>query len=209
MAQPDNNTQLSYAFKTFFERETLTGVNFNDWYCLLRIVLRVADTYDYLYKPCLDQPLETASEEDKAAWKAEYKKHNDMVINLTRILVILLGTSICIAWGRQDDHTSDWLRTVPASGLGQTMNSKIYRCVLCYRLGIPLFSISKPCSACSRVFAGDIYGDHVVPCAGIIGIKHHHNVVRDTLVDICYRSGISAGKEVDIGLDGGLPTNFL
>ncbi|GJS63275.1 hypothetical protein Tco_0677839 [Tanacetum coccineum] len=53
------------------------------------------------------------------------------------------------------------------------------------------------------VFAGDIYGDHVVSCAMIIGIKHRHNVVRDTLVDICYRSGISAGKEIDIGLDGG------
>ncbi|GKB69651.1 putative reverse transcriptase domain-containing protein [Tanacetum coccineum] len=50
------------------------------------------------------------------------------------------------------------------------------------------------------VFAGDIYGDHVVSCAGIVGIKHRHNVVRDTLVDICFRSGISAGKEVDIGL---------
>nr|GEV26440.1 hypothetical protein [Tanacetum cinerariifolium] len=56
---------------------------------------------------------------------------------------------------------------------------------------------------CSRVFNADIYGDHVVSCAGIVGIKYRHNVVRDTLVDICYRSGISAGKEVDIGLDGG------
>ncbi|GKF17078.1 hypothetical protein Tco_0061996 [Tanacetum coccineum] len=80
---------------------------------------------------------------------------------------------------QRDEHTSDWLRTVPISGLGQTMN------------------------ACSRVFAGDIYGDHTVSCVGIIGIKHCYNVVRDTLVDICYRSGISAGKEVDIGLDGG------
>ncbi|GKF73326.1 hypothetical protein Tco_0219658, partial [Tanacetum coccineum] len=44
---------------------------------------------------------------------------------------------------------------------------------------------------------------HAVSRAEIIGIKHRHNVVRDTLVDICYRSGISAGKEVDIGLDGG------
>nr|GEX47442.1 hypothetical protein [Tanacetum cinerariifolium] len=78
MAQPDNNTQLSSAFKTFFERETLTGANFNDWYRSLRIVLRVEDTYDYLYKPCPDEPLETASEEDKAAWKAKYKKHNDV-----------------------------------------------------------------------------------------------------------------------------------
>nr|GEZ97327.1 hypothetical protein [Tanacetum cinerariifolium] len=78
MAQPDNNTQLSSTFKTFFERETLTGVNFNDWYRSLRIVLRVADTYDYLYKPCPDQPLETTYEGDKTAWKAEYEKHNDV-----------------------------------------------------------------------------------------------------------------------------------
>ncbi|GJW05117.1 hypothetical protein Tco_1563973 [Tanacetum coccineum] len=111
---------------------------------------------------------------------------------------------------RRENHPSDWLRTVPISGLGQTMN------------------------ACSKVFNGDIYGDHIVSCAGIIDIKHRHNVVRDTLVDICYRSGISADltgsspltqtkmidfvpgrtvidvaqrkradKEVDIGLDGG------
>nr|GEV41183.1 invertase inhibitor [Tanacetum cinerariifolium] len=45
--------------------------------------------------------------------------------------------------------------------------------------------------------------DHAISCAGIIGIKHRHNVVRDTLVDICFRSGISASKEVDIGLNEG------
>ncbi|GKF41296.1 hypothetical protein Tco_0124638 [Tanacetum coccineum] len=98
-----------------------------------------------------------------------------------------------------EDHTSDWRRMVSIFGLGQTMNGKTYHCMLCYRLGVPLFSVSKPCSACSKVFTRDIYGDHVVSCAGIIGIKHRHNVVRDTLVDICLRSGISAGKEVDIG----------
>ncbi|GKE22882.1 hypothetical protein Tco_1434394, partial [Tanacetum coccineum] len=69
-------------------------------------------------------------------------------------------------------------------------------------LSVPLFSVTKPCSACSRVFMGDIYRDHAVSCAGIVGIKHRHNAVRDTLVDICYRSGISSGKEVDIGLGG-------
>ncbi|GJR01946.1 hypothetical protein Tco_0524930 [Tanacetum coccineum] len=101
------------------------------------------------------------------------------------------------------DHTFDWLRAVPILRLGQTMNGRTYRCVLCYRLDVPLFSVTKSCSACSRVFMGDIYGDHAVSCAGIVGIKHRHNVVRDTLVDICYRSGISSGKEVDIGLGGG------
>ncbi|GJT15865.1 putative reverse transcriptase domain-containing protein [Tanacetum coccineum] len=62
-------------------------------------------------------------------------------------ILIALWTS------QSEDHTSDWLRTFPISGLGKTMN------------------------ACSRVFAGDIYGDHVVSCA--------------------------AGNEVDNGLDRG------
>nr|GEY93407.1 RNA-directed DNA polymerase, eukaryota [Tanacetum cinerariifolium] len=59
-----------------------------------------------------------------------------------------------------------------------------------------------------RVFAGDIYGDHALSCAGIIGIKHRHNVVRDTLGDISNRSGISVGKEIDIGLDGGVTNPY-
>ncbi|GKC00733.1 hypothetical protein Tco_0986869 [Tanacetum coccineum] len=76
------------------------------------------------------------------------------------------------------DHTSDWLRTVPIYGLGQTMN------------------------ACSRILVGkevDIGLDD-------IGIKHHHNVVRDTFVDICHCSRILVGKEVDIELDEGRDT---
>nr|GEV09528.1 hypothetical protein [Tanacetum cinerariifolium] len=93
--------------------------------------------------------------------------------------------------------------TLQTKLLRQTMNGKTYSSVLCYRLGVPLFSASKPCSACSRIFVGDIYEDHVVSCVGIIRIKHRHNVVRDTLVDIYFRSGISAGKKVDVGLDGG------
>nr|GEZ31964.1 hypothetical protein [Tanacetum cinerariifolium] len=102
-----------------------------------------------------------------------------------------------------EEHASGWLRVVPISGLGQTMNGRTYRCVLCYRLGVLLFSAPKLYSACSMVFVGDIYYDHVLSCAGIIGIKHRHNVVRDTLVDICFRFGISTGKEVHIGLGGG------
>ncbi|GKG05620.1 hypothetical protein Tco_0325706, partial [Tanacetum coccineum] len=78
MAQPENNNTLNSAFKTFFEREKLTGDNFNDWYRSLRIVLRVAGTYDYLYKPCPDEPPENATENVKAAWKAEYKIHSDV-----------------------------------------------------------------------------------------------------------------------------------
>ncbi|GJU66880.1 putative reverse transcriptase domain-containing protein [Tanacetum coccineum] len=107
-------------------------------------------------------------------------------------------------WKSQmEEHTSDWLKVILISGLGQTMNGRTYRCMLCYPLGVPLFIVPKPCSACSRVFIGDIYGDHVVSFACIIGIKLWHNVVRDTLVDIRFWSGISVGKEVDIGFGGG------
>ncbi|GKB50711.1 hypothetical protein Tco_0901464 [Tanacetum coccineum] len=92
-----------------------------------------------------------------------------------------LSTRQMALWKSQmEDHTFDWLRMVSISWLGQTMNGGTY-----------------------RVFGGDIYGDHAVLCAGIVGIKNRHNIVRDTFVDICFRSGISAGKEVDIRLSDG------
>nr|GEV60014.1 hypothetical protein [Tanacetum cinerariifolium] len=124
------------------------------------------------------------------------------VTNTAKSTFSLSPRQMALWKSQMEAHTSDLLRVVPIFGLGQTMNGKTYRCVLCYRLGIPLFSVLKPCLACSRVFTGDIYGDHVVSCMGVIGIKHRHKVVCDTLVDICYRSGILAGKKVDIGLDG-------
>jgi hypothetical protein len=43
-----------------------------------------------------------------------------------------------------------------------------------------------------------------VSCPNAVGIKHRHNLVRDTLLDICFRSGNSSGKEVDIGVVDGL-----
>ena len=52
-----------------------------------------------------------------------------------------------------------------------------------------------------NLFQG-IYGNYVVSCAGIIGIKYRHNMVRNTHVDICSQSGILARKKVDIGLSG-------
>nr|GEV00728.1 actin-binding, cofilin/tropomyosin type [Tanacetum cinerariifolium] len=91
-------------------------------------------------------------------------------------------------------------------------NNNNYRCVLYYWLGYLIFCLKVVLSL--QVFTRDTYGDHVISCAGIIGIKHRHSVVRDTLVDICFRSGISTGKEVDIRLGGGCdkalrPANML
>nr|GEX68478.1 ABC transporter A family member 9-like [Tanacetum cinerariifolium] len=108
-------------------------------------------------------------------------------------------------YSQREDHTSDWLKAVPISGLGQSLKGKTYRCVLCYQLGILLFFVSKPCSSCSRVFNGDVYGDHVVSCAGIVGIKHRHNVVRDTLYRYLLSFGILTGLDVCVDMIGSSP----
>ena len=76
----------------------------------------------------------------------------------------------------------------------------MYRSMLCYRLGVPLFCTPTPCSSCSRVFEEDVFGVHAISCVGFVGIKYRHNLVRDSLLDICFRSGLSVRKEVDIGL---------
>ncbi|GJR96884.1 hypothetical protein Tco_0269058 [Tanacetum coccineum] len=110
------NNALSSAFKTFFERETLTGPNFNEWHRSLRIVLRVADTYEYLYKPCPDQPPETATAEEKAAWKAEYKKHSMW-------LVIMHGKKCHLASAKDSPLTrisSDFVEETSYALVGKT-----------------------------------------------------------------------------------------
>ncbi|GJZ03402.1 hypothetical protein Tco_0536677 [Tanacetum coccineum] len=99
-------------------------------------------------------------------------------------------------WQSQmEDHTSDWLRVVPIYGLGQTMNDKTYRCVLCYQLGDPLFSVSKSCLACSKVFTGDIYGDHAVSYADMLLNSWDEGL--DVCVDLTRSSPLTQTGMVD------------
>ncbi|GJX03296.1 hypothetical protein Tco_0189212 [Tanacetum coccineum] len=67
--------------------------------------------------------------------------HNRMLILDQHVLKVMkvqvkvskLPQTLILASSSQsqmEDHTSDWLRAVPISGLGQTMNDKTYRCVL-------------------------------------------------------------------------------
>jgi transposase InsO family protein len=72
-----NNT-IGHAFRQMFDREKLNGSNFNDWYRQLRIVLRVERRTDVLENYWPTEPAETASEQEKAFYNAEYSRYDEV-----------------------------------------------------------------------------------------------------------------------------------
>lgn len=97
----------------------------------------------------------------------------------------------------QVKHAQDYLMDVPISGVNQCLRPRQFRSVLCYRFGILLFVDNGMCSSCNRSM--DIFGDHALHCAKDVGLKFRHDLVRVITVDICYKAGVSARKEVSLG----------
>ncbi|XP_026428642.1 uncharacterized protein LOC113324540 [Papaver somniferum] len=95
-------------------------------------------------------------------------------------------------------HALDFLMAIPIVGLNQKIGARQFSAVLCYRLGIPLFELDSMCPFCKREM--DIFGDHAVHCANEVCLKFIHDLVHDTIADICYRVGLPARKEADLGL---------
>ncbi|GJS17093.1 hypothetical protein Tco_0411565, partial [Tanacetum coccineum] len=72
-------------------------------------------------------------------------------------------------------HAQDFLLTIPIDGLGQKMNHRQFRSVLCYRLTIPMFSEGSVFPICN-VHRMDKWGDHAVHCSSEVGVKFRHNL---------------------------------
>ncbi|GJS86088.1 hypothetical protein Tco_0752629 [Tanacetum coccineum] len=49
-------------FRTFFEKQKLTGINFMEWYRNLRIVLSLEDKLPFLKQPIPDMPVPPAEQ---------------------------------------------------------------------------------------------------------------------------------------------------
>ncbi|GJR72076.1 RNA-directed DNA polymerase, eukaryota [Tanacetum coccineum] len=94
-------------------------------------------------------------------------------------------------------HAQDFL-FISIDGLGQRMNHRQFRSVLCYRLVVPMFSEGSLCPSCNT-HQMDQWGDHVVHCSSEVGVKFRHNLVRVILVDICSKVGIMVRKEAPMG----------
>lgn len=45
----------------------------------------------------------------------------------------------------------------------------------------------------------DDFGDHALHCASEVRQKFRHDLVRDVISDICYKGGVAARKEVNLG----------
>ena len=59
-------------------------------------------------------------------------------------------------------HAGSWLSVVPSPALGLHLRASEFIPVVRYRLGIPLYSTSGPCPACSA--PSDRMGDHSLGC---------------------------------------------
>ena len=99
----------------------------------------------------------------------------------------------------REPHAQDFLLTIPINGLGQKINPREYRSVLCYRITIPLFIEGSLCPSCN-IAKMDMWGEDVFHYSSEFGVKFQHNLVRKMLVDICCKARISVRKEAPFAL---------
>ncbi|GJT86338.1 retrotransposon protein, putative, ty1-copia subclass [Tanacetum coccineum] len=76
MAHPVQNINHS-AFRSMFEREKLSGNNFNDWFRQLKLVLRVEKKMYVVEQPLLAAPAADSAANVLAEWNAIYDAYNE------------------------------------------------------------------------------------------------------------------------------------
>ncbi|GJV42327.1 retrotransposon protein, putative, ty1-copia subclass [Tanacetum coccineum] len=76
MALPVQNIN-HLAFRSMFEREKLSGNNFNDWFCQLKLVLRVKKKIYVIEQPISPAPAGDSEANVLAEWNAVYDAYNE------------------------------------------------------------------------------------------------------------------------------------
>ncbi|GKD70887.1 retrotransposon protein, putative, ty1-copia subclass, partial [Tanacetum coccineum] len=77
MALPAQNINHS-AFRSMFDKETLFGTNFNDWFARLKLVLRVEKKMHVIKQPLPPAPAPNSEPNVMAEWTATYDAHNEI-----------------------------------------------------------------------------------------------------------------------------------
>ena len=97
-----------------------------------------------------------------------------------------------------EPFSSAWLTPIPSHALGLTFSSLEFRCLLRWRLGLPLnpaLLSMPPCAACGE--AQDRFGDHTVCCC-MSNPYQRHQLVADALARVLRAAGLQVLREVAI-----------
>ncbi|GJX87802.1 hypothetical protein Tco_0339816 [Tanacetum coccineum] len=86
MAQPVQNINHS-AFRSMFEREKLSGNNFNDWFRQLKLVLRVEKKMFVIEQPLPAAPAANSVANVLVEWNAIYDAYNEVVCLILEVSV--------------------------------------------------------------------------------------------------------------------------
>jgi hypothetical protein len=77
-------------------------------------------------------------------------------------------------------HTGDFLNVVPSGNLGLRLRPMEFRCVVKYRLGLPIYPSHGLCPICG--LHSDVYGDHSISACGTSGEQiRRHDLLRDAV----------------------------
>ena len=90
-------------------------------------------------------------------------------------------------------HAGSWLSVVPSPALGLHMRPSEFIPVVKYRLGIPVYSTSGLCPACSA--PSDRMGDHSLGCRTTGDRIARHNMLRDVLFEAAASADLGPSKE--------------
>ncbi|GJZ81159.1 hypothetical protein Tco_0646153 [Tanacetum coccineum] len=87
MALPAQNINHS-VFRSMFEREKLSGLNFNDWFCSLKLVLRVEKKLSIIEQPIPSVLAANSTDQAFAEWNAIYDAHKEVDCLMLRSMMI-------------------------------------------------------------------------------------------------------------------------
>lgn len=100
-----------------------------------------------------------------------------------------------------NDHAGDWLKVIPNRQFGLACGGALYRIMLSFWLGLPVFDDVVVCPRC-REQNLDVYGFHAVVCSTGNWRIGRHDRIRDVVFDGLQKALFNPTREVQKLLPG-------